>query len=46
MRSREFVGLTLQIKSIKKIDQKRGQIPRSRYVDNILESALGEDEIE
>jgi len=36
--------MTLQTKSLEKIDQKRGQMPRSRFVDNILENALKEDE--
>jgi len=44
MRERGFVGLSLQLKSIEKIDEKRGLVTRSRFVDNILENALKDDE--
>jgi len=44
MQQRGFVGLSLQLKSIEKIDEKRGLVTRSRFVDNIIENALKDDE--
>jgi hypothetical protein len=34
------VCLTIRTKIINKIDNSRGQVPRSRYIDSLLEYAL------
>ena len=40
------LGITLPKSMIQKIDQKRGDIPRSRYIRRAIERYLGSKEID
>jgi metal-responsive CopG/Arc/MetJ family transcriptional regulator len=40
------LGITLPKSTIQKIDQKRGDIPRSRYIRRAIEKYLGSKDID
>jgi len=40
MEKKQFVGMTLRPEIVRKVDSARGLIPRSTYVEHILEKAL------